>query len=717
MKKPKSKSASSIASRFSSFIIILAVAAAAYVVSFQDFFHEIELTLYDFNFQLRGPKSVSDSDIALVVIDQPTADSLSFPFDRKHYATLIRKLNRLGAKRIVFDIQLTSVGINPVSDSILYQTIKEAGNVVLVGKLEYRFQSHIKEPLTDVVRPSQTIAHPGTPWGMANDLIDPDGILRQYPFYFQSRDSIYYSLSMVALAVESGWKLPINALYNEDKDFIFGYLDIPTYHPNSTLLNYFGPAGTFPTYSLIDVVSGAYDFDDLLGGLSPEELEILKEAGAVDLMEDSPFKDKIVFIGASAEDLQDNKFTPFFTYGDKRKTPGVEVHAHALEMFFQNDFIRKINELWIIIGTVLLSLASYLLERKIGKWIGLIGVILILGLITFAAWMLFEKSGLWLHQVPLMTSVIIGYPTNLAYSVILTQREKAQLKGMFGHYVPPAVIDQLQAHPEMLKLGGERRRMSVLFTDIRGFTTVSEKLQPEELVALLYEYLTAMTNVILDNDGIIDKYEGDLIMAEFGAPVYYEDHAARCCRAALGMQNKLKEMRVKWKEEGRDELYSRVGVNTGDMILGNMGSEDVFDYTVMGDAVNLSSRLEGANKGYGTFIMIGPETYKEVKDSFATRPLDIIQVKGKKLGVEVYELLAEHEHELSAEKLQAVELFKEGLKLYRKMKFEQALEVFNRALKICPDDSPSVVYARRCQEFIDNPPPDDWDGIWVLTEK
>jgi len=305
----------------------------------------------------------------------------------------------------------------------------------------------------------------------------------------------------------------------------------------------------------------------------------------------------------------------------------------------------------------------------------------------------------------------------LVWRFIQTQREKALYRGMFSQYVQKEVVDELIKHPENLKLGGERRRMSVLFTDVAGFSTISERLSPEDLVHLLNEYLSAMSRKIVEHGGIIDKYEGDLIMAEFGAPIWASDHAARSCRAGLQMQQLLTELRLKWQSEGRIPLYSRVGINTGDMLVGNMGSDTVFDYTVMGDAVNLASRLEGANKAYGTTIMIGQGTWEEVKGSFVTRPLDLLRVKGKNEPVAVYELLAESRGEVSEAKLQALELFSTGLAHYQSRRFAEALALFEQALAADSKDEPSRTYIGRCRFFIAEPPGEDWDGVWTLTEK
>lgn len=676
----------------------------------------LEYKVYDLNFQIRGPLTAAIDDLALVTLDQRTADSLSFPFDRRHYATLIRKLNLLGARLIVFDIDFSSLSPLPASDSLFQEAIRRGGNVVLAGKHNYQYHSGIAEPIVDLTCPSPSIAPPGTPFGLVNDLFDPDGVMRRYPLFLTLNDSTYPSLGLRALTVDNhkSWdpKPP-----PASGDLPFDSLVIPRFEYNAVLLNFYGPAGTIPTYSFIDVISGEYDFGDLLEGLSDEEIEALKESGALELLSESPFKDRIVLVGASAEDMQDNKFTPFYSARNTRKTPGVEVHAHAIKMIRDGIFIRAVGFWWTLLGTLLFSLLMYLGVRFLKHWLSLAGAgLFIAGILAAGVW-LFVKQGLCLQEIPLILSVGLGYPVNLMYRIILAQREKTMIRGMFSHYLPQKYVDTLIQNPDMLQLGGKRRRMSVLFSDVAGFTTVSEKLSPEELIALLNEYLTALTRVILENDGIIDKYEGDLIMAEFGMPVWYEDHAAKCCLASLRMQKKLAELRLKWRSEGRSELYSRVGANTGDMVFGNMGSDEVFDYTVMGDTVNLASRLEGANKAYGTTIMIGKPTYEDVKDKFVCRHLDSIQVKGKLEGVEVYELLAESPDELTSGKLKAIELYGEGLTLYRERNFESAYDKFQQALVAEPTDSPSKVFLGRCETYIKEPPPEDWKGVWTLTEK
>jgi adenylate cyclase len=291
------------------------------------------------------------------------------------------------------------------------------------------------------------------------------------------------------------------------------------------------------------------------------------------------------------------------------------------------------------------------------------------------------------------------------------------ITGAFAHYVPAKVVDQILADPERLTLGGEEREVTVMFTDVAGFTSISEKLTPAELVKLLNEYLTEMTDTVLAHDGIIDKYEGDAIMAEFGVPVPYDNHAFMACKTAVEMQKKLSKLREKWKKEGKPELRARIGINTGEVIIGNMGSRDVFDYTVMGDHVNLGSRLEGANKFYGTSIMISEFTYDYIKDDFYTRELDLIKVKGKDQPIKVFQLITSKKEKVSDEFLKMLEIYKKGLEHYKAQEWNEAIDCFEECLKIVSDDPPAVEYRSRCIEYKFNSPGPDWDGITIMKEK
>ena len=292
---------------------------------------------------------------------------------------------------------------------------------------------------------------------------------------------------------------------------------------------------------------------------------------------------------------------------------------------------------------------------------------------------------------------------------------KKKIKGAFQYYLTPSVVNEILKNPDMLKLGGEKKELTVMFSDIRGFTSISEKLDPESLVRLLNEYLTAMTDIIFEFEGLLDKYIGDAIMAVFGAPLYQPDHPKRGCATALKMIEKLNELKKKWKNEGFPEINIGIGINTGPMVVGNMGSQKRFDYTVMGDSVNLGSRLEGINKQYGTNIIISEFTKYYVQDEFLLRELDMVRVKGKEKPVKIYELIDWKGKENGWNEI--ISLFNTGLTAYRNMDWKTASDCFGNILKIKSDDGPSLVYLERCKILRDTPPPEGWDGVFTMKTK
>jgi adenylate cyclase len=290
------------------------------------------------------------------------------------------------------------------------------------------------------------------------------------------------------------------------------------------------------------------------------------------------------------------------------------------------------------------------------------------------------------------------------------------IKAMFSTYVNPSVVDELLANPEKLALGGARKELTVLFSDIEGFTTIAQTLEPERLVALLNEYLDAMSAVIFRHNGTLDKYEGDAIMAFWGAPVPQSDHALRACRTALSMRNALADLNRRWLAEGRPAFHVRIGINTGVMVVGNMGSSGKFAYTVIGDTVNLASRLEGANKEYRSTIMVSRRTYELVREEILGRELDVIAVKGRSEAVEVYELLAPRE-ELTEPAFHAfLSVYEEGMRLYHERRWAEASSAFGRAMELRPGDYPSLLHRDRSARFAESPEGSPSD-IVVLTEK
>jgi adenylate cyclase len=325
---------------------------------------------------------------------------------------------------------------------------------------------------------------------------------------------------------------------------------------------------------------------------------------------------------------------------------------------------------------------------------------------------LYDARGVWLPAfVPGLGGGVAAFAAVLA-ATALERRDRRFVQEALGRYTSDELVNELIAHPERLSLEwGERREMSVYFSDIAGFTTISEGLAPERLVALLNDYLTHMTDIVLAHGGIVDKYIGDAVMAFWGAPIPDADHARKAILAAIAMRDECRALRERWKSEYGHDVLARAGVNSGFAVVGNMGSKHKYNYTCMGDMVNLASRLEGANKPYGTFLMISEFTWEKVKDVVAVRELDRIAVKGKDQPVTVYEVLAER-GKVDPAVAEAVRVFHEGLAHYRARRFREAIECFRRA-----GDPPSRLYIERSEHFLVEPPGEAWDGVWHMKEK
>jgi adenylate cyclase len=491
-------------------------------------------------------------------------------------------------------------------------------------------------------------------WGIINEITDADDFTRRYLLYLPVREELAPSLGLeilrALLAIPEAAHVDIH-----DRTCQFGELAIPLYDRYSTLINYYGPAGSFPAISLASVLD-----DSTLNLGSEIDTDYMEKffwgnsdsAAAVK----NPFAGKVILIGAMSEELHDTKNTPFYDYQrTPRKMSGVEVHAHALQTILDGAYIHRLSaftSLWLS------CLLAILIFRLVGSYRLLRGLLLSLAVtagIVAAAQAAFALWNVWVDMVSLLYTAWLTYLGTAIYLYFRERGEKLSIQEMFEHYVPDKVVKELIANPQLLKLGGQRCRLSMLFADVNSFTTICEAMTPEQLVAHLNEYMTAMTRIILDEGGIIDKYEGDQIMAEFGTPVFYHDHATRACRAALRMQSHLEALRRKWEREGKPPLFIRIGVNTGEVIVGNMGSEKIFDYTVVGDAVNLCSRLEVANKTYGTGILISATTFQELPPEYVTRALGQLQVRGRSEPVAIYELLAENVEALSPLQREALE--------------------------------------------------------------
>lgn len=448
--------------------------------------------------------------------------------------------------------------------------------------------------------------------------------------------------------------------------------------PSRFLVNFAGEPGRFKYYSLTDVYNERID--------------------------SSEFDDKLVLIGATSPDMHDDYFVPT---SKGKAMPGVEIHANTIQTMINKDFLKE-QPNWSVIllmlaVSVLIALSIYKFGIKITTAVALM---LAIGYLFLSIY-LFEY-GIIMNLVYVPLAVLLTYTGEVIYSYSAEKKERQKTLGAFSKYVSPAVVDELMKDPSKLKLGGARKEITVFFSDIRGFTTISEKLSPEKLVHILNEYLTAMTDIVMKHEGVVDKYIGDAIMAFWGAPLAQPKHAEMTCNTALDMLKKLEELQEKWKKEKFPEIRIGVGLNTGHAVIGNMGSYERFDYTAMGDTINLGSRLEGLTKAYGVNIIASESTKKAVK-GFVFRKLDLVRVKGKNKPIIIYELVCRANEEHDAGKIKAYE---KGLKLYLDKKWDKAIKEFEKA-----GDFAAKEFVKRCKEFKKNPPPKDWDGVWVMKSK
>jgi adenylate cyclase len=659
---------------------------------------------------------ISDED--LVALPRP------FPFPRSYYAHVIENLNQAGAKAIVFDMTFESPGKDAEGDSIMRATLMKYDNVVLAVKVQTGGTSE-KYDVRTTERSYENIFYDvDKNIGVVNIYKDRDDVCRSYFPMLDIKGYLTPTLGFAAL--NRAYRLkPETGVGLTDKYFIYRDRSIPRYQSSTFLLNYYGPVKSFPYFDFSKVIDDS-------SFKTKDEIQYETDLNLFDEEIMSKFKNKIVLIGSVMPEERDFHNIPLFTEEGGKKNyamNGVEIHATAIQNVIDKDFISMIDPIIESVIIILLSLFCFigLLALKqihvrhvwlleIGAFlltVVLIGAVFEISIITFI------NNNILMNVVNPSFAIVLAYFGTAVYQYLAERQQKAVIKNMFGHYINQAVVNELVANPEKARLGGDRRELTVFFSDIANFTTISEQYhtKPEGLVALLNEFLDEMTQLVLKYEGTLDKYEGDAIMAFWGAPLPQQDHALRTCLAALDMQKRLEVLRVKWTKEGKPALTVRMGINTGIMIVGNMGGKDRFDYTVIGDSVNLASRLEGANKQYKSNIMISDFTYNHIKDKVVVRELDLIQVKGKKEPVKVYELLGTIKMEMSSSKRQSLELYHEGLKLYRARQWEEANAYMQQAYSLDETCYVAQIYSERASLYKLTPPPDDWNGIFVMTSK
>ena len=664
------------------------------------------------------PAKTTDS-IRLILLDQNSLDwakeenGLSWPWPREVYNAVIQYCQRSGAKALAFDVLFTEPSKYGVDDDRAFAAaihdFKYFVGAVSLSQSEgseRRWPAFAPEPAFKVLGLDEWLSATGVSdtvfsratfpipeisagAGILGDVHlnpDRDNVYRRAALFHVFDGRVLPSLALGCYLVAQQ-DIPLKIIKGR---FSIGNQEVPIDHRGNVILNFRGPAGTHKTYSAASVIQS--------------ELRIQKGEKPT-ITDPDAFKDAYVFFGFSAPGLYDLRPTPVSGI-----YPGVAINATMLDNLLANDFMRPVPTALVIGMTLLIALLAGLATSSVSGifkstlvYVFFIAMPVILCLIAY-------REGFWLPLVVQETGVAFTlFSAGLIYYTT-EGRQKMFIKNAFKQYLSPAVIEELIQHPENLKLGGERRMLSIFFSDLEGFTGISEGLEPEVLTAMLNDYLSAMTDIIHEEGGTVDKYEGDAIIAFWNAPLQQADHARRCVRAALRCQSRLAEMRPMFRERLGRDLKMRIGINSGPAIVGNMGSHTRFDYTMIGDAVNLAARLEGINKQFGTYTMISQSTMEQMDSAFPVRELSRVAVVGRKEAVVVYEPLLSEDVESRQNQLAR---FSEGLALFYRGDFPGSVAVFS---ELADADPAARSYVTKCRELIGQPP-EDWRGVWVITTK
>ena len=632
-------------------------------------------------------------DIIIVDTEEDFFDEYgSWPLKRSDIAKLTTIIKKLGAEVIALDM-LMDFPNGYDEDPILAEALESAGNTIVVAQLEFDGDGNFQ----GVNYPTETLKV-ATESGYTNHTLIGNKISRVRFFPEEIEESNVWPFAIKTLAMYKGVEPKL-----EDGQLIIGDISVPLDHFNDLWVDLpsLPPAATFlakDTPAGISAGEILFDLQDIPDDEWDEETEELQELIA----------GKIVLVGDTSEVSHDIFTSPI------GEVYGIEFLADTIYTLMNNSPIRPAGDFSEILVLAVLFIA-FVLVTMIPKYENALFFLIIALYVAFGFYMYVYHGIAFSMSYSLLACFLSTGFINL-YLFMMERKQKGFIKGAFSQYLSPTVIDQIVENPDMLQLGGEKREMTPFFSDIQGFSTISEGLTPEELVQLLNEYLTAMCDLISSYHGTIDKFEGDAIIAFWGAPLELPNHATVACHAAIDMQKKNEEMRKTLREQNRPMLYTRMGMSSGPVVVGNMGSADRMDYTMMGDVVNLAARLEGVNKFYQTFTMISQSTYELAKDDIDTRQLDVIRVVGKKEPIQVYEVL-ERKNQTSSEKSGVVEKYLKALKLYQERNFADASKEFEKVLAIDPDDGPSKTYVKRCGVFLETPPEKDWDGVYTFTEK
>lgn len=686
-------------------LIGVSAAAAALLVWHLGGLESWEAPTWTWRARFFSQRETLSPEIKLILLDQASLDwaqrenGWGWPWPREVYGAISAFCQRGGARVLALDLLFTEPSIYGVPDDEAMGEALQAGPPAILpvlpgGHLD-AWPEFMQRPSFDIdlpgatepthlLFPVQEVAAGARAAGHVAGVPDADGVFRRIaPFCrFDGVDIPALGLAawLTAQSGPSSVKASTGRLQIGDKI-------VPLDGRGNTILRFRGRDGLPEAVSAAAVIQSELRLrDEETPSLSPEV-----------------FKDCYVFVGCSAPALLDLRPTPV-----NPKCPGVVLHAAFVDNLITDSFIAKAGAPVVVLGVLLTAVGAALSLTYGGRWwqagplsIVWLGAPMLVGFGAYA-------RGWWWPIAIHETAAGLALVGALAMNYWAEGRQKAFIKQAFRHYLSGDVIEKILRDPKHLQLGGEKRELTIMFTDLAGFSTFSEKLGPVELTTLLNDYLSEMTDIIMEEGGTLDKYEGDAIIAFWNAPLEQSDHAVRACRAALRCQRRLAELRDAYLERTGALLRMRVGLNTGPVVVGNMGSSKRFNYTILGDAANLAARLEGANKAFGSETMVSESTWRLASADFIGRALADLRVVGRRSAVSVYELTGLATDAPPTE----WETFAAGMALFRDGDFAKAAEMFQSL----PDDPAAQQYARRCAELTANRPA-SWDGVWELTQK
>ncbi|MCD4819843.1 MAG: adenylate/guanylate cyclase domain-containing protein [Candidatus Cloacimonetes bacterium] len=688
-----------------------------YLFSLTTFGKELEDKTIDLRFRSFPIPEKADSSIVLISIDDNSLNyfsenGISWPWPRDFYGEIVNYLTAAEAKLVLFDLLFFEKDIerdetdSEYTDNVFAKSLQNAGNVILSAKLTHdqnnipelsKFYLNIEKnqnfpKFTSGKFPIKEFLNSTCDLGIINIVPDHDGVIRQIPIIYDINDKYLTASALSAyLNIKNTNKVSLKS-----GEIQINELKIPLTKNNEYFINFYAEGGTkspFEYYTFSSVMQSA----------------LAEKFGSEATLAKNIFKDKIIIIGATGSGIEDFIKTPF-----ANPFPGMEMWATIISNFLNEDFVKKVNLLNFFI-IFILNLLTFILFNRFSHNKGLILAfipILFYTAFVFIFWNYYRI--LFSLTLPIISFVLVFAFTSLM-SFWAEDKAKKEIQKVFTRYLHPDVIKNLLDDPNSIELGGKEIQATVLFTDIADFTTFSENKRAPELIKSLNQYFETLTGFVLKNNGLLDKYTGDGIMAIFGAPLTSKDHAKLACKMAIEHRNFISRIILENPTLSIVDNFhnnTRIGINSGLIVAGNLGSYLRMDYTAIGDDVNLAARLEGVNKIYKTKIIISEATYQMVKDDFICRELDLLKVKGKNEPTNIFELLSENNSE-NRNEFNWVDDFNTAIGFYRDGNWQKALNLFSQ---IPVSDYCMKLFIERCEKLLAEKP-DNWNPVITLTSK